>query len=151
MHAGQQARAGFFPPFLWPTSHYSELVRTHSLGVRVATTHYRYGFGTMTAVAAVVAAVWRISISPIEMVKTTLQVGGQAGLERLKAKVATDGLRALYTGSLASCAGSTLGYLPWFTTFNFMDGKLHKSVLCPQLDCKLHKSVACPPLDCKLL
>jgi len=71
-----------------------------------------------TGAASVTAGFWRIFIMPVDTLKTTLQVEGQEALSKLKVKIRTGGITALYHGSLAAWSATAVGHFPWFYTFN---------------------------------
>ena len=58
---------------------------------------------------------------PIDTSKTSMQVEGPAGLEKLKQRVIENGPSPLYQGALASAAATAAGHFPWFLTYNFMN------------------------------
>jgi hypothetical protein len=77
-----------------------------------------------TAVASGAASFWRIGLTPIDTLKTTLQVRGDEAYETLVAKVRTDGLGVLFQGALANAASSFVGSYPWFLTYNLLNERL---------------------------
>ena len=74
-----------------------------------------------TAAGSVTAGLWRIILMPIDTSKTSMQVEGAAGLEKLKQRVIENGPSPLYQGALASAAATAAGHFPWFLTYNFMN------------------------------
>lgn len=72
------------------------------------------------------AALWRINLMPIDTVKTSLQVNGVEGIQKLKLKYKQNGFRIFYHGSLGSFGATYVGHFPWFATFNYLDSKLEK-------------------------
>ena len=81
-----------------------------------------------TAAASAASASWRLVISPVDALKTTLQAEGAAGLKLLSAKVQSKGVGVLWHGALAAATATAAGHFPWFLTFNFLEEKL------PQFD-----------------
>eukprot|EP01060_Flectonema_neradi_P031737 TRINITY_DN489_c2_g4_i1.p1 TRINITY_DN489_c2_g4~~TRINITY_DN489_c2_g4_i1.p1 ORF type:complete len:460 (+),score=113.71 TRINITY_DN489_c2_g4_i1:62-1441(+) len=77
-----------------------------------------------TVFASAAAASWRIFLTPIDTVKTIMQVEGTSGLPKLKAKFAAGGPRVLYHGALGASAATFAGHYPWFATYNTLDAKL---------------------------
>jgi hypothetical protein len=71
-----------------------------------------------TAMASAAGSLWRIGITPLDTLKTTMQVEGAKAVDQLAAKVKTDGITVLYQGALANAAASFVGSYPWFFTFN---------------------------------
>lgn len=74
-----------------------------------------------TAAGSITAGLWRIILMPIDTSKTSMQVEGAAGLEKLKQRVIENGPSPLYQGALASAAATAAGHFPWFLTYNFMN------------------------------
>ena len=58
-----------------------------------------------TAIANVAAALWRVALTPIDTVKTTLQVEGASANALLLAKVRAHGVGMLYAGCAANWRG----------------------------------------------
>lgn len=83
--------------------------------------------GTKTLLASIVASLWRVFITPMDTVKTVLQVHGAKGLDILGAKVQAEGPLALYDGALGSVLATLLSHYPWYVTHNFLQGYLPKS------------------------
>lgn len=77
-----------------------------------------------TAAGSITAGLWRIVLMPIDTSKTSMQVEGAAGLEKLKQRVIESGPSPLYQGALASAAATAAGHFPWFLTYNFMSDVL---------------------------
>lgn len=78
-----------------------------------------------TAPASVAAAAWRTALLPLEVARTNLQVRGAAGGgARLRASVAAAGVRALYSGGLASAASTGTGHLVFFSTLNALHARV---------------------------
>jgi hypothetical protein len=76
-----------------------------------------------TAAASSAAALWRINLMPIDMLKTTLQTQGQ-GLVFIRKKIAMGGVGVLWHGAGAAAAASFAGHLPWFTTYNVLQERI---------------------------
>lgn len=71
-----------------------------------------------TAVASVSAGLWRINLTPIDTIKTIMQVEGKAGLPALGAKIKQGGPFVMYHGALAAATATMVGHFPWFFTHN---------------------------------
>ena len=54
--------------------------------------------GLRTAVASTCAALWRVVLTPVDTLKTTMQVQGPAGYALLLAKVKKNGVDVLWSG-----------------------------------------------------
>jgi len=74
-----------------------------------------------TLAASVAAGSWRIFITPLDTIKTVMQVSGTAGMDALMAKVAAEGVIVLYEGALGTWLATLAGHYPWFVTFNTLD------------------------------
>lgn len=83
--------------------------------------------------ASLTSATFRSLLTPIDTLKTILQVEGKAGLVILKYKVAQNGPKVLYHGSLAISAGTFVGHYPWFVTYNYLNSKI------PEYENNIHK------------
>jgi len=77
-----------------------------------------------TALAAGVAAGWRIGITPLDTLKTTLQVKGEEGYDQVMSKVDAEGVGVLWQGALANAGASFAGSYPWFLTYNSLNEAL---------------------------
>jgi len=71
-----------------------------------------------TALASAAGSLWRIAITPLDTMKTTLQVEGKAAMQLLTNKVKAEGPTVLYQGALANALASFVGSYPWFFAFN---------------------------------
>lgn len=83
--------------------------------------------GLKTFCASVCAALCRILITPIDTLKTTLQVQGTAGMAILTDRIAREGILALWSGAAGSSVATLMGHYPWFLTYNFLQGKVPKT------------------------
>jgi len=77
---------------------------------------------TTQAAASFAAATWRIAITPIDTLKTSLQV--QGNLTALQSRIDTKGVAVLWSGALAAALATLVGNYPWFLTYNSLDGAL---------------------------
>lgn len=77
-----------------------------------------------TMCASVVAATWRVLISPLDTIKTVLQVEGSASA--LWERWHTFGIAGFYAGALGSMVATFSGHLPWFCVNNFLEANLPK-------------------------
>ena len=62
----------------------------------------------------------RIAITPIDTLKTTLQVHGSVGLSVLWERIAAHGILTLWAGWLETSLATFAGHYPWFATYNYM-------------------------------
>ena len=77
-----------------------------------------------TAVASAFGAGWRIFISPVDTLKTALQVNGREALALITARVREGGIMELYAGALANFGANWLGNYPWFATYNTLQASI---------------------------
>jgi hypothetical protein len=80
--------------------------------------------GLQTALASACGSIWRVAITPLDTLKTTLQVSGAGGYDLLLSRVKTAGVGTLWNGALANASASFVGSFPWFFTFNLLDEHL---------------------------
>ncbi|KAI9068953.1 mitochondrial carrier [Trametes sanguinea] len=71
-----------------------------------------------TVFASLAAAAFRMILTPIDTVKTTLQTQGRAGMPILRARIKRYGIGTLWYGALATAAATFVGHYPWFVTYN---------------------------------
>jgi hypothetical protein len=86
-----------------------------------------------TVGASIAAASFRMVLTPVDTLKTTLQTQGKAGLPLLRARIAQYGVVSLWYGSVAAAVATAVGHFPWFFVYNQL------SVLIPQQDTTLTK------------
>ena len=72
-----------------------------------------------TGFASITAGLFRIALMPIDTVKTSMQVEGS--FANLKTRLATNGPRVLYNGSIATASATMIGHYPWFMTYNTLN------------------------------
>ncbi|KAF8836107.1 mitochondrial carrier [Paxillus ammoniavirescens] len=77
-----------------------------------------------TLFASVAAACFRMILTPVDTVKTTMQTQGKEGITLLKARVKKYGIGTLWYGALATAAATFVGHYPWFGTYNYLDANL---------------------------
>ncbi|KAF7563118.1 hypothetical protein G7046_g1002 [Stylonectria norvegica] len=73
-----------------------------------------------TIFASLCAACFRMILTPIDTLKTTLQAQGARGTAILRRRIKTDGIGSLWWGALATAAATFVGHYPWFATYNFL-------------------------------
>jgi len=96
-------------------------------GVKSALADMGLSVWLVTMMASQAAALWRIVITPIDTVKTSLQVNGAQGFKMLLAKIDVGGLGVLYHGCLGAYMATFIGHYPWFFVFNYLDSKIPKA------------------------
>ena len=92
-----------------------------------AETETRPSIAAATVAASALAAGWRAVLAPVDTWKTTLQVEGNTGLEKLREKVRGQGARVLFHGAFGAAASSVVGFLPWWVVNNYLDHHLPKA------------------------
>jgi hypothetical protein len=73
-----------------------------------------------TGFASAAGSLWRILITPVDTLKTTMQVEGKEAMGLLSNKVKKEGPLVLYQGALANAVASFVGSYPWYFTFNLL-------------------------------
>ncbi|KAJ7485097.1 mitochondrial carrier domain-containing protein [Mycena galericulata] len=77
-----------------------------------------------TVFASLAAAAFRMILTPIDTLKTTLQTQGKSGIHILRARVKMYGIGSLWYGALATAAATFAGHYPWFATLNYLEANL---------------------------
>jgi hypothetical protein len=69
-----------------------------------------------TLFASACAAAFRMLLTPIDTLKTTLQAQGPRGTAILRQRIRTDGVGSLWWGAFATATATFVGHWPWFAT-----------------------------------
>ncbi|KAF8057567.1 mitochondrial carrier domain-containing protein [Lyophyllum atratum] len=77
-----------------------------------------------TIFASAAAAAFRMILTPLDTLKTTLQTQGKRGLPILKQRIKRYGIWTLWYGALATAAATFVGHYPWFGTYNYLEANL---------------------------
>mmetsp|Transcript_67607 Transcript_67607/g.152991 ORF Transcript_67607/g.152991 Transcript_67607/m.152991 type:complete len:334 (+) Transcript_67607:111-1112(+) len=77
-----------------------------------------------TVLASAAASLFRIGITPIDTVKTLLQVEGGGAFKVLSARLSSDGVFTLWAGATGTVAATFVGHYPWFFTNNALEEAL---------------------------
>ncbi|WVQ76923.1 hypothetical protein IAR50_006602 [Cryptococcus sp. DSM 104548] len=78
-----------------------------------------------TIAASLASALFRMTLTPIDTVKTTQQTqGGKAGWGLVKERVKEKGVGSLWFGAVATAAATFVGHYPWFGTYNYLSSHL---------------------------
>ncbi|KAF7986694.1 hypothetical protein HWV62_20212 [Athelia sp. TMB] len=85
-----------------------------------------------TIFASVAAAAFRMTLTPIDTVKTTLQTQGKPGLKILRTRIKVYGVGTLWYGALATAAATFVGHYPWFAVYNWLSATLPFPETLPQ-------------------
>ena len=74
-----------------------------------------------TIAASLSSSLWRVLLMPLNVLKTTLQVNGQSGIQDLRSKVSEQGAMAVFfRGTAAMMLAQFMGHYPWFAMSNFL-------------------------------
>lgn len=73
-----------------------------------------------TIFGSLCAAAFRMTLTPVDTLKTTLQVQGARGTTVLRQRIKSDGIGSLWWGAFATAAATFVGHYPWFATYNFL-------------------------------
>ncbi|PSR77522.1 mitochondrial carrier domain-containing protein [Coniella lustricola] len=73
-----------------------------------------------TLFASLCAAAFRMTLTPIDTFKTTMQAQGARGTALLRKRVKENGVGSLWWGAFATAAATFAGHYPWFATYNFL-------------------------------
>ncbi|KAI8670482.1 hypothetical protein NCS57_00519500 [Fusarium keratoplasticum] len=73
-----------------------------------------------TIFASLCAAAFRMILTPIDTLKTTLQAQGARGTALLRRRIKSNGIGSLWWGAFATAAATFVGHYPWFATYNFL-------------------------------
>ncbi|KAF9467560.1 mitochondrial carrier [Collybia nuda] len=74
-----------------------------------------------TIFASLAAAAFRMILTPIDTIKTTMQTQGKQGLTILRARVKMYGIGTMWYGAIATAAATFVGHYPWFATNNYLE------------------------------
>jgi len=74
------------------------------------------------------AAAFRMILTPIDTLKTTLQAQGARGTALLRRRIKSNGIGSLWWGAFATAAATFVGHYPWFATVG-LSAQLTHSVL----------------------
>ncbi|KAG2144425.1 mitochondrial carrier [Suillus bovinus] len=77
-----------------------------------------------TVFASVAAACFRMILTPVDTIKTTMQTQGKEGIALLRIRVKKYGIGSLWYGALATAAATFVGHYPWFGTYNYLNAVL---------------------------
>ncbi|KAI8935616.1 hypothetical protein NX059_007145 [Plenodomus lindquistii] len=79
-----------------------------------------------TIFASLCAAAFRMVLTPIDTLKTTLQAQGYRGWALLRDRIKSDGVGSLWWGSFATAAATFVGHYPWFAVYNFLSETINE-------------------------
>ncbi|KAI6758742.1 hypothetical protein HG530_010982 [Fusarium avenaceum] len=73
-----------------------------------------------TIFASLCAAAFRMILTPVDTLKTTLQAQGARGTAILRRRIKANGIGSLWWGAFATAAATFVGHYPWFATYNYL-------------------------------
>lgn len=77
--------------------------------------------GVITLCASIAAAAWRVLLTPLDTIKTTLQVSGPIGMQQLQHKMKLHGPLVMFDGAVGNYAANVVGHYPWFVVNNALE------------------------------
>jgi hypothetical protein len=75
----------------------------------------------VTLCASFAASLWRVFLTPMDNLKTNLQVWGKAGIYRTADRARTHGFWTMYSGALGNWGASIVGHYSWFAVNNRLE------------------------------
>ncbi|KAJ3214215.1 hypothetical protein HDU67_001967 [Dinochytrium kinnereticum] len=79
-----------------------------------------------TIFASAFAASFRMVLTPVDTLKTTMQTQGSQGVKLLKDRMRAHGVGTLWYGAGATAAATFVGHYPWFATYNVLSEYIPK-------------------------
>ncbi|KAL7946056.1 mitochondrial carrier [Trichoderma barbatum] len=73
-----------------------------------------------TVFASLCAAGFRMILTPVDTLKTTLQTQGSSGTALLRQRIKDHGVGTLWWGAFATAGATFVGHYPWFATYNLL-------------------------------
>jgi Mitochondrial carrier protein len=119
---GRFYQGAFYALLQGPLSRFGDTAANE--GVRDYLADSGLSVGVMTLCASVTAAAWRVLLTPLDTVKTTLQVSGASGMSKLQSKIAAHGPLVLFDGAVGNYAANVVGHYPWFVVHNALEKAL---------------------------
>ncbi|GJJ14203.1 hypothetical protein Clacol_008465 [Clathrus columnatus] len=109
-----------------PTARFGDTAANTGILALLSTNPYLKTFPVWfkTIFASLAAAAFRIILTPIDTLKTTLQAQGVAGWEVLARRIKKYGITTLWYGAIATAAATFVGNYPWFATYNTLQENL---------------------------
>lgn len=77
-----------------------------------------------TVFASLAAAGFRMILTPIDTIKTTMQTQGANGMLILRQRIKRYGIGTMWYGAFATAAATFAGHYPWFGTYNYLEANL---------------------------
>ncbi|KID82163.1 mitochondrial carrier protein [Metarhizium guizhouense ARSEF 977] len=79
-----------------------------------------------TVFASLCAAGFRMVLTPIDTLKTTLQAQGSSGIDLLRQRFQKYGIATLWWGAFATAGATFVGHYPWFATYNLLNESIQE-------------------------
>ncbi|KID66193.1 mitochondrial carrier protein, partial [Metarhizium brunneum ARSEF 3297] len=79
-----------------------------------------------TVFASLCAAGFRMVLTPIDTLKTTLQAQGPSGIDLLRQRFQKYGIATLWWGAFATAGATFVGHYPWFATYNLLNESIQE-------------------------
>ncbi|EFY91635.1 mitochondrial carrier protein [Metarhizium acridum CQMa 102] len=79
-----------------------------------------------TVFASLCAAGFRMVLTPIDTLKTTLQAQGSSGIDLLRQRFHKYGIATLWWGAFATAGATFVGHYPWFATYNLLNESIQE-------------------------
>lgn len=76
------------------------------------------------------AAAFRMILTPIDTLKTTLQAQGARGTALLRRRIKSNGIGSLWWGAFATAAATFVGHYPWFATVSPDSKSIDTKLIC---------------------
>lgn len=77
-----------------------------------------------TGISSTLSGLVRLSLMPIDTLKTTYQVEGKNGLSLLKNKYRQNGISIFFHGYTGMFTANFVGNFPWFLTYNLLNNNI---------------------------
>jgi hypothetical protein len=115
----------FFALITGPLSRFGDTAANE--GVRELLSETGLSVALVTFCASFAAALWRIVLTPIDTLKTSLQVSGKEGFNIVLEKTHKYGFFSLFDGALGNWASTIVGHYPWFAVNNKLEQVIPKT------------------------
>ncbi len=79
---------------------------------------------TRTAITSFCSSLWRLLLTPVEYLKTSMQVHGRRSSHLLRERCSREGFRVFWTGGFAMLITNWASTFTWFASHNFLEVNL---------------------------
>lgn len=113
---------GIFPwaIFQAPLSRFGDVASNEVVLAVMGSMYPNLSVAVTTWAGSITSAIFRVVITPIDTIKTTLQTDGSKGMTLLKAKMAKSSFLVLWSGWEGNYISNVIGNYPWFATMNLL-------------------------------